>query len=351
MTINLDTRARAILQSIVEEYLSTGEPVGSRTLSRRIDRSLSPATIRNVMMDLMDANLIFSPHTSAGRQPTQTGLRFYVDALMQTGELSATDRQHIESRFNSSSHRLREVYDSASAVLSGLSSCIGVVVAPKIHKPISQIQFLPMERNQVLAVLVTRDGMVENRLIDLQGTITPDLLEQASNYLNSRIAGRTVGEIRDLIASEVGKGETRLQILTRELIDKGVILPMSSLDDDYIFVRGQSHLLNDENTANGLSQVRDLLAALEEHKNMLDIMDAVRDGDGVQIFIGSENRVFGQSGWSTVIRPYRDDSGRIIGATGVIGPTRINYRRIVPIVDYTAQIMEKLLGNVALDKR
>ncbi len=350
MPIDLDLRSREILHSIVEEYLSTGVPVGSRTLSQRLGKSLSAATIRNVMTDLMDANLIFSPHTSAGRQPTQQGLRFYVDALMQKGELSQSDRLHIETQCQNRSMHLREVYESASNVLSGLSSCVGVVMAPKVHKPISQIQFLRMEDKKVLAVLVTRDGMVENRLIDMPTPVSPDMLTQAANYLNDRIAGRTVGEIRSVIEADIGAGQSQLQQLTRDLMDKGVILPMTSLEDDYIFVRGQSHLLSDENTAGGLDQIRDLLAALEEHRNMLDIMDAVRDGDGVQIFIGSENRIFGNSGWSTVIRPYRDESGRIIGATGVIGPTRLNYQRIVPIVNHTAQVMEKLLGKVSLDK-
>ncbi len=354
MPIDLDLRSREILHWLVEEYLSTGEPVGSRTLSRKLEAGLSPATIRNVMADLTDANLIYSPHTSAGRQPTQQGLRFYVDSLMQRGDLSATERLHIEETCRSRGTSLREVYDGASSVLSGLSSCVGVVLAPKIHKPISQIQFMRLEGDKVLAIMVTRDGMVENRMIAVPESVGRDLLDQAASYINERIAGRTVGEIRDIIMHEIGHGESQLQRLTATLVEQGVILPMTSLEDDYIFVRGQSHLLGDEVTAQSLGEIRDLLSALEEHKNMLDIMDAVRDGDGVQIFIGSENRIFGRNdggtGWTTIIRPYRDETGRIIGATGVIGPTRLNYKRIVPIVDYTAQIMEKLLGTVSLEK-
>lgn len=351
MSIDLDIRAREILQWIVEDYLSTGEPVGSRTLSHRLNSSLSAATIRTVMSHLTDANLIYSPHTSAGRQPTQAGLRFYVDSLMQRGELSQNERLHIETKCQLRGTNLREIYDNASTALSGLSSCVGVVLAPKIHKPISQIQFLKLEPQKVLVIIVTKDGMVENRIIDLAVDVSSDMLTQAANYLNDRISGRTVSEAREIITHEIGHGETQLQKLTAALIEQGVILPPSSLDDDYIFVRGQSQLLGDEVTSARLGEIRDLLTALEEHKNMLDIMDAVRDGQGVQIFIGSENRSLGgQPGWSTVIRPYRDETGRIIGATGVIGPTRLNYKRIVPIVDYTAQVMEKLLSTLSLEK-
>ncbi len=350
MSMDLDLRSREILQWIVEEYLSTGEPVGSRTLSQRLEKTLSAATIRNVMADLMDANLIYSPHTSAGRQPTQSGLRFYVDTLMQRGELSAVDRAQIEAKCHGNGSTVREVYDNASSVLSGLSSCVGVVLAPKMHKPISQIQFLKMEAEKVLVVLVMRDGLVENRLIDMPG-VNRDQLEQASNYLNERVVGRTVGEIRTILSTDIGRGEDKLNKLTATLIEKGVILPMNTLDEDYIFVRGQSQLLTD---ANVLDEVRGLLLMLEQQKNMLDIMDAVRDGQGVQIFIGSENHMFDENkvgaGWSTVIRPYHDETGRIIGATGVIGPTRLNYKRIVPIVDYTAQLMERLLGGVLVEK-
>ncbi len=350
MPLDLDQRSRDILHSIVEEYLLTGLPVGSNTLSRRLGKSISAATIRTVMTELSDEHLIVQPHTSAGRQPTQQGLRFYVDALMQKGELSPTDRMHIETKFQTPDMQLRRVYENASSILSGLSSCVGIVMAPKVHKPISQIQFLRMEERKVIAVIVTSDGMVENRLIDMPVPVTPDMLTQASNYLNSRIAGRTVGEIRSIVEADIGQNQNQLQPLVRDLVDKGVILPMSSLDDDYIFVSGQAHLLSDENTTGGLDQIRELLGALEVHKNMLDILDAVRDGDGVQIFIGSENRILSNAGWSTVIRPTRDESGRIIGATGVIGPMRLNYQRIVPIVNHTAQVMEKLLGKVSLDK-
>lgn len=347
--MDLDLRSREILHWIVEEYLSTGEPVGSRTLSRRLETSLSPATIRTVMSNLTDADLIYSPHTSAGRQPTQQGLRFYIDSLMQRGDLTAPERQHIEETCKLRGTNLREIYDNASSVLSGLSSCVGVVLAPKIHKPISQIQFMKLEGDKILAIMVTRDGMVENRMITVPGNVTRDLLDQAANYLNERIAGRTVGEIREIIAHDIGHGETQLQKLTTLLVKEGVIEAPTSLDDDYIFMHGQSRLLDDA-TASSLTEIRDLLMALEEHKNMLDIMDAVRDGDGVQIFLGSENRSFGTKNWSTIIRPYRDETGRIIGATGVIGPTRLNYKRIVPIVDYTAQVMEKLLGTVSYEK-
>lgn len=340
-----DLRAREILHLIVEEYLSSGEPVGSRTLSRRLESSISPATIRNIMASLTEADLIYSPHTSAGRKPTQQGLRFYVDSLMQSGELSPTERLHIEESCKNKGSNLRDIYDNASLVLSSMSSYVGIVLAPKIHKPISQIQFMKLEADKILAIMVPRDGMVENRIITVPGNVTRDMLDQASNYLNERIAGHTVGEVRDIISQDIHHSEGKLQQLMSVLVQEGVIDPMSSTDDDYIFMHGKSRLLN-EGTTKNIDEMRNLLSALEEHKNMIDMLDAVRDGEGVQILLGT----FGNDNLSTIIKPYRDRDGRIIGATGVIGPTRVNYKRIVPIVNHTAQVMEKVLGMSSYEK-
>jgi heat-inducible transcriptional repressor len=344
MTGTLNDRSRDILRRVIEEYLRTGTPVGSRTLSGALGISLSPATIRNVMADLEDSDLLFSPHTSAGRQPTEKGLRVYVDTLMKIDSLSHLQQEQIAARLGNPGHTLKDVYGEASTILSGLSSCVGMVIAPKMNKPVKQIQFLKMEPHRVLAILITQDNLVENRILTLNADVRDDELARATEYLNNRIAGKTVGEIRGNILKDIKAHQDSLHLLTAHLIEEGVIHPLSSPDTGHIYVQGQSQLFDDPEAAEKLEEIRSLFGLLEEQQTFLHIMDAVQDGNGVQIFIGSENRIFDRPGWSTIIKAYHDQSGRIVGATGVIGPTRLNYGRIVPIVDYTSLVMERLLG-------
>jgi heat-inducible transcriptional repressor len=340
MTIS-DPRARDIFRMIVEEYLKYGIPVGSQTISKSLGQSLSSATIRNVMADLADSELLFSPHTSAGRQPTERGLRLYVDTLMKVDDISP-ERLQIE-QLNITGN----IYDGASALLSGLSSCVGVVIAPKMNKSIRKIEFLKLEPYKILGILMTQDGMVENRFISVENDITKSELEQVSNFLNDRISGKTLPELNNDLLSEVKTHKNSLNILASLLVNDGIIHPLSSADEGHIFISGQGKLLDDPEAQMRLAEMKSLFVMLEEKQAMLGMMAAIEQGEGVQIFIGSENPVFERPAWSTIIRAYHDKNGRIIGATGVIGPTRLNYGKIVPIVDYTSLVVEKLLGKAS----
>ncbi len=345
MNPDWNDRTRDIFRMIVDEYLTTGEPVGSRTLSRRIEAGLSPATIRNVMSDLEEAGFIFSPHTSAGRLPTQSGLRLYVDGLMQIGGLTQDERRQIEIQCSTSGRSMTEVYDKASTMLSGLAGCAAMIITPKMNKPIRQIQFVQIERAKALVILVLQDGVVENRIIDIPPDLDGSVLQQATNYLNARIAGRILQDVREEILFDIRNHQNNLDQLTGKLVQQGLIVAVSPLDGGNIIVRGQSHLLKDVKELEKLEQARQLLTLLEEERSMLTMLDSVSKGDGVQIFIGSENRFFDKPNWSTVVSPYRGEDGRIIGAVGVIGPTRLNYARIVAMVDFTSQVMGRLLGQ------
>jgi heat-inducible transcriptional repressor len=340
MTIT-DPRSRDIFRMIVEEYLKYGIPVGSQTISKSLGQTLSSATIRNVMAELVESDLLFSPHTSAGRQPTERGLRLYVDSLMKVDDISP-ERLQIEQLTVTGN-----IYDGASTLLSGLSSCVGVVIAPKMNKPIRKIEFLKLEPHKILGILITQDGMVENRVIRLDSDVTKSELEQVSNFINDRIAGKTLPELNDDLLSEIRTYKNSLSVLASLLVNEGIIHPLSSADEGHIFISGQGRLLDDPEAQLRLAEMKSLFAMLEEKQAILSMMDAIEHGEGVQIFIGSENPVFERPAWSTIIRAYHDKNGRIIGATGVIGPTRLNYGKIVPIVDYTSLVVEKLLGKTS----
>lgn len=349
MLSDFNERTRDIFRLIVDEFLETGDPTGSRTLSRRLGTSLSPATIRNVMADLEEAGLIYSPHTSAGRLPTQNGLRLYVDGLMQIGQLSKDERAAIESECLATGHSIQEIYEKTGSLLSGLSSCVSVVISPKFNKPIKQIQFVPIESTRILVIMVLQDGIVENRMMSTQTPVDTASLQQASDYLNRRIVGKTLQDVRDDILFDIRNHQTNLDKLTSHLVEQGLIVAVDSHSGGNIIVRGQSHLLSDMNEMANLENARQILTMLEEEKNMLQVLDHVSESDGVQIFIGSENRFFDGPSWSTIFSPYRDESGRMIGAVGVIGPTRLNYARIVPIVDFTSQIMGRMIRDPRLE--
>ena len=343
MSIN-DDRTRDIFRMIVEEYLKYGIPVGSQTISNSLKQPLSPATIRNVMSDLVDADLLFSPHTSAGRQPTERGLRLYVDTLMKIDDITP-QRLQIEKHL---SPDITNIYDGASTLLSGLSSCVGVVIAPKMNKPIRKIEFLKLEPHKVLGIIMTQDGMVENRIIPVTQEVSKAELEQVSNFLSDRIMGKTLPELNTDLLNEIKTHKNSLNVLASLLVKDGIIHPLSSsADEGHIFISGQSQLLDDPEAQQRLVEMKSLFTMLEEKQSMLSMMDALDKGEGVQIFIGSENPVFERPTWSTIIRAYHDQNGRIIGATGVIGPTRLNYGKIVPIVDYTALVIEKLIGKTS----
>jgi heat-inducible transcriptional repressor len=341
--MNMDEpRTRDIFRMIVEEYLRYGAPIGSQTISKSLKTPVSSATIRNIMADLADADLLFSPHTSAGRQPTERGLRLYVDSLMKVDDIPRQQKQKIDTQINATSQNL---YDEASTLLSSMSSCVGVVIAPKLNKAIRKFEFLKLEPHKVLCILVTTDGMIENRIVHVDSDVTKSDLEQVTNFLNDRISGQSLTDIQEIIQNELSSHRTHLHSLASTLVHDGIIHPLSSAEDGHIFVSGQSQLLDNPEAQSRLDEMKTLFRLLEEKQAILSMMSAVEQGDGVQIFIGSENPVFERPTWSTIIRAYHDQNGRIIGATAVIGPTRINYGKIVPIVDYTALVVEKLLGR------
>lgn len=346
---DLDKRSREIFRSIVETYLETGEPVGSRNVSRNPSITLSPASIRNVMSDLDHMGLLHAPHTSAGRLPTEIGLRFFVDALLEVGDLSQDERRRIDAHVAATqgTNSAEQVLTEASQMLSGLSMGAGVVLTHKTDMRLRQIEFVRIEPLKALAILVGEDGSVENRVIDLPADLPSSALVEASNYLTSLIQGRTLGEIKAELEQVQVAGQAELDQLSRKVIDAG--LAVWSGDDGLsdpgtLIVRGRSNLLADLDAAEDLERIRLLFDDLENKKDLIQLLGLAEQGEGVRIFIGSENNLFSLSGSSIVVSPYRDSNQRIVGALGVIGPTRLNYARVIPMVDYTARLISRILG-------
>ncbi|HXE17095.1 MAG TPA: heat-inducible transcriptional repressor HrcA [Stellaceae bacterium] len=345
MITELNERSREIFRMIVESYVETGEPVGSRTLSRRGRFDLSPATIRNVMADLEEAGLLFAPHTSAGRLPTEAGLKLFVNGILEIGGLSEAERQDIDGRLAAANRNLPDALEQATQTLSGLARAAGVVLAPKIDRPLRHIEFVPLSPGRALVVMVTEDGLVENRLIDVPLGTPPSTLVQAGNYLSARLVGRTADEARQLIAAEIESSRAALDELTTKLVQAGLASWAGGNNAGAaLIVRGQSKLLEDVTALGDLERLRALFDALETKEAMVKLLEATRDGEGVQIFFGADNPLFGATGCSMIVAPYGNSRERVVGAIGVIGPTRINYARIIPLVDYTAKVIGRMLG-------
>jgi heat-inducible transcriptional repressor len=344
---NLDRRSRDIFRRIVESYLDSGEPIGSRNISRNLPMSLSPASVRNVMADLEQLGLIYAPHTSAGRLPTELGLRFFVDALLEVGDLAAEERQQIEAQLRTTdrSRTLEGVLSEASQTLSGLSRGAGVVLANKADTRLKHIEFVRIEPNRALVVLVGEDGSVENRLIDLDAGTTPSTLIEASNYLNTHLRGHTLAQAKSELERRLAQSRAELDALTGRLVEAGLASWAEAGADrpETLIVRGRANLLEDVNAAEDLERIRLLFEDLETQRELIRLLGNAETGEGVRIFIGSENQLFSLSGSSLVVSPYRDSEQRIVGVLGVIGPTRLNYARIVPMVDYTAKLVSRLL--------
>jgi heat-inducible transcriptional repressor len=340
----LDARSAAILREIVEQYVETGDPVGSRTLSRRLPLPLSPATIRNVMADLTDAGLLFSPHTSAGRLPTDKGLRLFVDGLLQFGSLSDEERDTIMRTLEARGRSLQDTLSDASAMLSGLSSAAGLVLAPKSEGLVKHIEFVALGSGRALVILVGTDGQVENRVIETPPGLPPSALVEAGNYLNARLSGLSLVELRRHVTEEMAENRTELDQLSAGVVEIGLATWTGEGRGGSLIVRGQSRLLADVTQIEHISTIQMLFDRLETQETMLRLLDLADQSDGVRIFIGAESGLFGVSGISMVVAPARNEANRIVGAIGVIGPTRINYGRIIPVVDYTARVIGRLLG-------
>ena len=344
----LNERSREIFRLIVESYLATGEPVGSRNLSRILPMSLSPASVRNVMSDLERLGLVYAPHTSAGRLPTEMGLRFFVDALMQIGDLSERDRRAIEAQVAASGQgkSVESVLTEASGLLSGLSRAAGVVLTAKSNPRLKHIEFVRLEPERALVILLGEDGQVENRVLNVPIGLPTSALTEAANFVNARIRGHTLDELKVDIERTLKQGEAELDQLTKKIVADGLASWSGGESDERkLIVRGQAHLLEDLKVLADLERVRLLFDDLETRRDVIDLLGRAELAEGVRIFIGSENKLFSLSGSSTIVAPYHDASGHIVGVLGVIGPTRLNYARIVPMVDYTAKVVSKLLAG------
>jgi heat-inducible transcriptional repressor len=341
----LDKRSREIFKEIVETFMDTGQPVGSRTLSRRGGIALSPASIRNVMADLEAAGLLYAPHTSAGRLPTERGLRIFVDGLLKLGELSDEERASIEVRCTQGDRNLQELLQRASETLSGLSRCAGVVVVPKLEAPLKHIEFVNLDAGRAIVVIVYETGMVENRIIEVAPGLPASALREASNYLNARLGGRTFQEARASIEAELEFRRAELDELTSRLVHTGLATwGGGGGERGTLIVHGRANLLDDVQALGDLERIRQLFDDLESARDVGALLEQAQAAEGVRIFIGSENRWFSLSGSSMIVAPYNDSRQHVVGAIGVIGPTHLNYARIVPMVDYTAKVIGRLIG-------
>ncbi|MBB5707865.1 heat-inducible transcriptional repressor HrcA [Sphingopyxis panaciterrulae] len=340
--IELTTRARDVFRLVVDAYLDTGQPVGSRTLSKLAALNLSPASIRNVMQDLEELGLLSSPHTSAGRMPTEQGLRLFVDGMMQVAEPSAEDRAQIEASL-SEGGPIESALAQATAALSGLSACAGLVLVPKHEPVLKQVAFVPLSAAQALVVLVAGDGVVENRVIDIPAGLPPSALVEAGNYISAMLGGLTLAEAQSRVRREIEAERIAIDRAAADLVSRGLAIWSSDGSDrPVLIVRGQANLL-DDSAAGDLDRVRQLLDELEAKQDIAHLLDSAREGSATRIFIGSENKLFSLSGSSVIAAPYRGSDGRVVGVVGVIGPTRLNYARIVPMVDFTAQSLSRLI--------
>jgi heat-inducible transcriptional repressor len=346
----LGSRPREIFRHLVEAYLSSGEPVGSRTLSQRLPVALSPASIRNIMADLERMGLLYAPHTSAGRVPTEKGLRLFIDGMLQIGDLSSEERTAIEERLSRSGRPLEDVLGQAASLLSGLSHCAGLLVATKQDVSLKHIEFVAIGPGRALAILVSTGGTVENRVINVPQGLPPSALVEASNYLSARLHGRTLEAAKSEILREIEQERAELDELTARVVAEGLATlsarpqDTGADDDRILIVRGASNLLEEIDALSDLARVRTLFEDIERKNELIGLLDVARSGEGVRVFIGSENRLFSLSGSSIVAAPYADAKGKVLGVIGVIGPTRLNYARIVPMVDYTAKIVGRILA-------
>ncbi len=347
MTIDLDSRARDIFRHLVDLYLETGAPVGSRVLAETLDKSgiasLSPASVRHVMALLEQAGLLYAPHTSAGRMPTDAGLRFFVDGLLELGHLSAQDKCAIEETCATTGRSFQEAIGQATGLLSGLSSCAGLVLAQALDRPLRHIEFVPLEAGRALVVLVTEDGQVENRLIDVPVGLPASSLVTASNFLATRLQGKSVDQARAGILAELTERRHDIDELTQKLIASGLaVWSQGTAGRGQLIVRGQSQLLGN---IDDLERLRQLFTSLETYENMERLLAATETASGVKVFVGAESGLFDHTGCSLIIAPLAQSEGKVLGAIGVIGPTRLNYARIVPLVDYTARALSRVLGR------
>ncbi|MCB9992595.1 MAG: heat-inducible transcriptional repressor HrcA [Hyphomicrobiaceae bacterium] len=345
----LNARSQEIFRRLVERYLDTGEPVGSRQLSRMLDVSLSPASVRNVMADLEELGLIRAPHVSAGRAPTQAGLRFFVDAMLEVGRMDEVERKRIEDQISGSAGTgsAEDLLTEASQMLSGLSRGAGVVISAKTDLRLKHLEFVQLDANSGMAILVGENGTVENRIVPLPAGLESGALNRASNYLNHHVTGKTLNEARRVLSEARAEAARELDEVSNRLVEAGIASLSHPLgaESPTVIVRGRANLIDSAMASDDLERLRELLDELERKKGLIELLSEAEQGEGVRIFIGSENKLFSLSGSSVILSPYKDANDKVVGALGVIGPTRLNYARIVPVVDYTAHVVGRLVAR------
>ncbi len=342
----MNERSREVFRRVVEGYLETGEPMGSRKLTRELNEKISAATVRNVMQDLALLGLLDSPHSSAGRFPTESGLRLFVDGMMEVGDASSQDREAIESELQSTDENVVTLLDRVGSALSGVTQGASLVLAPKHDAAVRHIEFISLAADRAMVVLVFEDGHVENRLFSPPPGQTASSFREAANFLNAALAGHTLSELGEVFRREIHQHRQKLNELARDLVESGMVIwENEGTDYERLIVRGRSNLLAGSAEEEDLERIRTLFDDLERKRDIAEFLELTDTGEGVRIFIGSENKLFSLSGSSLVVSSYMNSDRRIIGAIGVIGPTRLNYGRIVPIVDYTAQLVGRLFAD------
>ncbi len=342
--LELNHRSKQILKSVVETYLETGEPIGSETILKKIGIDLSSSSIRSILANLQKEGLLYAPHISAGRLPTDKGMRFFVNGLLEFGRLSKNEQENIKNQCQSKGSSFQEVLSEASKTISGLTNCAGIVVAPKFLNKIKHIEFIKLNSNKIMSIIATDNGLVENRILHSKTNYNDSILKQTSNYLNSKFAGKTIEQIKIKINEEIKNSKSKLDSIATKLVKEGIIEIVPNLETPYIFLHGQSSLLEEKVIAKDLDKIRSLFDDIENKSNFLNVIENTSKGQGVQIFIGSQNFLFKHSGLSMVMAPYKNKEQKIIGAIGVVGPMRLNYAKIVPLVDYTSKIVGRILS-------
>ena len=359
MIVELNARSREVFRQIVDAYVATGEPVGSRTIARRLDEQVSPATIRNVMADLEEAGLLYAPHTSAGRIPTDAGLRLYVDGLLEVGNVTDEEQREIEGHCAVQGRSIEGVLSDASNALSALSRYAGIVTAPINERPFKHVEFVPLSPGRALVVVVGDNGLVENRVIDVPLGMSVATLVEAGNSLTARLAGRSFADARSRIMEEIQQHRSQLDALTQKVVAAGLATwtgDPSRRDGGLLIVKGHAKLLEDVTNLGDLERIRSLFEMLDARESILRLVELAQAAKSMQIFIGAENKLFNLSGCTMIVAPYTagGEGGRgatVLGAIGVIGPTRMNYARIIPLVDYTARVVGRILGTPDTETR
>ena len=342
--LELSERSKQIFKQVVESYLKTGEPVGSETILKNVGINISSASIRSILVELQKEGLLYAPHISSGRLPTKEGLKFFVDGLLEFGRLSKEEQENIKNACQSKATSFQDILDKASQTIAGLSNCASIVVAPKFQNRIKHIEFIRLNTNQIMSIIANENGLVENRILESNRNYSDSILKQVSNYLNSKFSGKTIAELKIIISNEISNSKHELDLLSKKLIEDGIVKIAPNSETPYIFLHGQSSLLEDEIVSKDLDQIRNLFDDIENKTNFIDILDNTSKAQGLQIFIGSKNFLFKHSGLSMIMAPYKNKEEQIIGAIGVVGPTRLNYAKIVQLVDYTSKIVGKVLS-------